>query len=52
MKKSASKEISKTQDKYEILYKLKCIEVENLKKENEILKKNDYFMGLIERGEI
>ena len=52
VEKSASKEISKAQDKYEILYKLKCIEVENLKKENEILKKNDYFMGMIEKGEI
>ena len=52
VEKSASKEISKAQDKYEILYKLKCIEVENLKKENETLKKNDYFMGLIEKGEI
>ena len=30
VEKSASKEISKAQDKYEILYKLKCIEVENL----------------------
>ena len=52
VEKSAFKEISKAQDKYEILYKLKCIEVENLKKENEILKKNDYFMGMIEKGEI
>ena len=52
LEKSVSKEISKAQDKYEILYKLKCIEVENLKKENEILKKNDYFMGMIEKGEI
>ena len=52
IEKSAFKEISKAQDKYEILYKLKCIEVENLKKENEILKKNDYFMGMIEKGEI
>ena len=52
VEKSAFKASSKAQDKYEILYKLKCIEVENLKKENEILKKNDYFIGMIEKGEI
>ena len=45
VEKSASKEISKAQDKYEILYKLKCIEVENLKKENEILKKTIILWG-------
>ena len=45
VEKSAFKEISKAQDKYEILYKLKCIEVENLKKENEILKKKRLFYG-------
>ena len=45
IEKSAFKEISKAQDKYEILYKLKCIEVENLKKENEILKKTIILWG-------